>query len=153
MKRVLNFRSYCVSVVKIVEKDGEKLDFMSLRHVSKVPDGPIKEDFSTINQAVTKINTKTVLLLERLALVNLDGEEALRTLKNSIEFAKKIERIDILKKKPLYTVLEDQSLHLRSDIVNDGNCQGDILKNAKVVEDDYFISPPGNIPLIQGKEN
>lgn len=48
---------------------------------------------------------------------------------------------------PLYTVLEDQDLYLREDIVNDGNCQDEILSNAKITEEDYFVAPPGNIPL------
>lgn len=28
-----------------------------------------------------------------------------------------------------------------------GNCQADILKNAVLKEEEYFVAPPGNIPL------
>lgn len=38
-------------------------------------------------------------------------------------------------------------LNLRPDKVTQGNCQKDILKNASVQEDDYFVAPIGNIPL------
>lgn len=38
-------------------------------------------------------------------------------------------------------------LTLRDDEVTDGNCQKDILKNAALTEEDYFVAPPGNIPL------
>lgn len=38
-------------------------------------------------------------------------------------------------------------LTLRNDEVTDGNCQKDILKNAALTEEDYFVAPPGNIPL------
>ncbi|XP_065358017.1 glutamyl-tRNA(Gln) amidotransferase subunit C, mitochondrial [Calliphora vicina] len=146
MKRVLNSRAYCVSVAKAVE---ERLDFTKLRHDSKVPEQPVKEKFNLANEEVIEINNKIVQLLERLALVNLDGAEALNTLKSSIQFAKRIEGIDIAHKKPLYTVLEDQSLHLRGDTVSEGNCRDKILQNAKITEEDYFISPLGNIPLRQ----
>lgn len=77
--------------------------------------------------------------------------EAIRTLEDSIEFASKILHIDTTNVEPLYTVLEDQNLYVREDIVNDGNCKDDILSNAKVTEEDYFVAPPGNIPLEQSE--
>lgn len=40
-----------------------------------------------------------------------------------------------------------RNLSLREDVITAGNCQKDILKNADVTEDDYFVAPPGNIPL------
>lgn len=40
-----------------------------------------------------------------------------------------------------------RNLYLRSDDVNQGNCVKDILKNAAIKEEDYFVAPPGNIPL------
>lgn len=38
-------------------------------------------------------------------------------------------------------------LTLREDKITQGNCQKDILKNAALKEDDYFVAPIGNIPL------
>lgn len=32
-----------------------------------------------------------------------------------------------------------------------GNCVKDILKNAAITEEDYFVAPPGNIPLTECK--
>lgn len=40
-----------------------------------------------------------------------------------------------------------RNLTLRTDNISQGNCQKDILKNAAVKEDDYFVAPIGNIPL------
>ncbi|TMW53342.1 hypothetical protein DOY81_001546 [Sarcophaga bullata] len=131
-----------------VAKNKEKVDFSQLHHASKIPNLPVVNDFKTSDEDI-RIDVKTIQLLERLALVNLDGEGALKTLRSSIQFAKRIENIRTDNKKPLYTVLENLPLHLRDDQVNEGNCREDILKNAKLVEDDYFISPPGNIPLKQ----
>lgn len=42
-----------------------------------------------------------------------------------------------------------RNLSLRNDGVHEGNCQKDILKNAVLIEDDYFVAPPGNIPLLE----
>ena len=41
-----------------------------------------------------------------------------------------------------------RTLHLRDDIVTDGNCCKAILANAAVTEEGYFVAPQGNIPLI-----
>lgn len=35
----------------------------------------------------------------------------------------------------------------RGDQVTDGNCRDDILSNSMITEDEYFVAPPGNIPL------
>lgn len=70
-------------------------------------------------------------------------------LEDSIEFASKILDINTKNVQPLYTVLEDQPLQLREDVVTDGNIQADILRNACVTEEEYFVAPPGNIPLDQ----
>lgn len=40
-----------------------------------------------------------------------------------------------------------RNLTLREDKVTQGNCQADILKNAVLKEEEYFVAPPGNIPL------
>lgn len=137
-------RQFCSSVAK----NKEKVDFSRLHHASKIPNQPVVNDFKTSDDDI-RIDVRTIQLLERLSLVNLEGDGALKTLRSSIQFAKRIENIRTDNKKPLYTVLENRPLHLRDDQVNEGNCREDILKNAKLVEDDYFISPPGNIPLKQ----
>lgn len=79
--------------------------------------------------------------------------EAVEQLCDSIAFASKILTIDTTNVKPLYTVLENQILELREDKVTDGNIRTDILRNAKVIEEEYFVAPPGNIPLKQDDNN
>jgi aspartyl-tRNA(Asn)/glutamyl-tRNA(Gln) amidotransferase subunit C len=44
-------------------------------------------------------------------------------------------------------------LKLRDDEVTDGNIRDDILKNARLTEEEYFVAPPGNIPLEQEKKS
>lgn len=73
--------------------------------------------------------------------------EAVKVLEDSIEFANRIQNIDTENVEPLYTVLENHQLELREDVVTDGNIQQDVLKNAQITEEEYFLAPPGNIPL------
>ena len=37
---------------------------------------------------------------------------------------------------------------MREDKVSDGNKRAEVLSNAYRTEDEYFIAPPGNIPLV-----
>lgn len=73
--------------------------------------------------------------------------EAVKVLEDSIEFANRIQNIDTENVEPLYTVLENHQLELREDVVTDGNIQQDVLKNAQITEEEYFLAPSGNIPL------
>ncbi|XP_036321150.1 glutamyl-tRNA(Gln) amidotransferase subunit C, mitochondrial [Rhagoletis pomonella] len=138
-------------IQKLSQSRENKLNFKELKHVSKVPRTPIKQSYPV--DETPAIDIATIQLLERLALVNLESKEALNTLENSIEFAEKISHIDTNNVEPLYTVLEDQNVYLREDIVTEGNCREEILRGAKITEEDYFVSPPGNIPLQQKEKD
>ena len=96
-----------------------------------------------------EITSRTIELLERNSLVEFDNEEALTRLKEAIEFAEPLRQFEFPEDvKPMYTVLEDETLRLRDDDITEGNCKQDILKNAsKLAEEDYFVAPPGNIPI------
>lgn len=118
-----------------------------LKSRTKVPLEPII--FSYPKHEQVEIDSNTILLLERLSLVDLDSKEALQTLQDSIEFADRITHIDTTGVEPLYTVLEHEYLQTREDTITDGNIKEDVLKNASIVEEDYFVAPPGNIPLEQ----
>ncbi|CAH1645554.1 unnamed protein product [Spodoptera littoralis] len=113
---------------------------------SKIPVLPVPSLTNEFTSTV-KIERNTIALLERLSLVSFDTDEGLNILEDSIAFADKILHIDTDNVEPLYSVLEDQTLILREDKVTQGNCQKEILKNAAVTEDDYFVAPIGNIPL------
>lgn len=43
-------------------------------------------------------------------------------------------------------------LIVRNDEITEGNCREDILSNASVLQEEYFVAPPGNIPL-EPREN
>lgn len=155
-------RFYCSA--KVVEKNNlnlsstsvennddtkkHRINFNELKYETKVPLNPVSDTIPDNTEEIV-IESKTIQLLERLSLVDLNSKEAYKTLKDSIQFANKIINIDTTNIEPLYTVLEDQSLYLREDEVTEGNCKDDILKNATLTEEDYFVAPPGNIPLEQ----
>ncbi|XP_022224937.1 glutamyl-tRNA(Gln) amidotransferase subunit C, mitochondrial [Drosophila obscura] len=143
-----NIRFYC-KIAARTDLKAIKLDFKELRHETKVPQMPVDTAIPDTIANRVEIDTKTIQLLERLSLVDLDSEQALETLKSSIQFADKIAHINTDNVRPLYTVLENQQLQLRNDEVNEGDCRVELLKNAKVTDEDYYVSPPGNIPLEQ----
>lgn len=112
----------------------------------KVPTTPVNTLEKYQNKKVV-VDKNTLNLLERLSLVKCDTTKGTKVLEDSIAFADKILHINTDNVEPLYSVLEEENLHLRTDKVTQGNCQKDILKNASITEDDYFVAPPGNIPL------
>ncbi|XP_056643681.1 glutamyl-tRNA(Gln) amidotransferase subunit C, mitochondrial [Diorhabda sublineata] len=100
----------------------------------------------------TTIDAATVALLERLSLVACESKKAIETLEAKLKFADQILQVNTTNVEPLITPLEDFPLRLREDIVTEGNYRDDILKNASLVEDEYFVAPPGNIPLESRKD-
>lgn len=133
------------------------LNINELKNPSKVPDKPVTSSLSSASSQgsapkTISIDIKTVQLLERLSLVRFEDQEILQTLKKSIEFAAPIHRINTENVQPMYTVLEKEDLPLRADTITEGNCRSAILKNASVKEEDYFVSPTGNIPLKQNED-
>ncbi|ODM98819.1 Glutamyl-tRNA(Gln) amidotransferase subunit C, mitochondrial [Orchesella cincta] len=93
-----------------------------------------------------KLSSDLVHHLERTSLVDFDSAEAVTRLTEAVRFADQLFEVNTEGVEPLVTVLENESLYLREDIAEQTN-RKDILKNASVTEEDYFVAPPGNIPL------
>ena len=94
------------------------------------------------------VDGETVALLERLSLVDFGSSEAVSRLEEAVRFAAPLSNVDTEGVEPLYTVLEEESLRLREDEVTEGGDRQEVLGNAaKTAEEDYFVAPPGNIPL------
>ncbi|XP_025893223.1 glutamyl-tRNA(Gln) amidotransferase subunit C, mitochondrial [Nothoprocta perdicaria] len=85
--------------------------------------------------------------LERLALVDVRDAEGARRLRAAVRFAQQLHRVDTEGVEPMDSVLEDRCLYLREDDVTEGNCAKELLKNAREKVEEYFVAPPGNIPL------
>lgn len=85
--------------------------------------------------------------LERLSLVRFSDEQAISKLKQSIRYANQLKLIDTTGVKPLETILEDMPCPLREDIEEKPLSTDEVFMNAAVISEDYFVTPPGNIPL------
>ncbi|XP_072164315.1 glutamyl-tRNA(Gln) amidotransferase subunit C, mitochondrial-like [Diadema setosum] len=97
--------------------------------------------------AQSKVNLETVEHLERLALVNFNSAAGVERLEHAIALAEQLDAVDTTGVEPMATVLEDQELYLRDDVVTEGYCAEEVLRNAVKTCEDYFVAPPGNIPL------
>ncbi|KAL0979327.1 hypothetical protein UPYG_G00183690 [Umbra pygmaea] len=85
--------------------------------------------------------------LERLALVDFPNQEGLACLKKSIRFADQLHVVNTEGVEPMDSVLEDRALYLSGDAVADGDCADRLLQLSKQTVEEYFVAPPGNIPL------
>ncbi|KAM6111904.1 glutamyl-tRNA(Gln) amidotransferase subunit C, mitochondrial [Pterocles gutturalis] len=90
--------------------------------------------------------------LERLALVDFRDAEGVQRLQEAIQFADQLHEVNTDGVEPMDSVLEDRCLYLREDDVTEGNCTKELLKNAKEKVEEYFVAPPGNIPLPKLEE-
>ena len=108
------------------------------------------KDFEVRNQKTEKqisVSNETIAALERVSLVDLDNEGGIERLEAAINFAERLKAIKTDPSlQPMYSVLEKENLFLREDEVSDGRCREKILANAQVLDEEYFVAPPGNIP-------
>ncbi|GLH02938.1 Glutamyl-tRNA(Gln) amidotransferase subunit C, mitochondrial, partial [Gryllus bimaculatus] len=115
---------------------------------SKVPQKPVTPSIYTSKLPPrTNIDQRTIEQLERISLVDFANERGIERLEEAIAFADQICAVDTTGVEPMTSVLENRCLYLREDEVTEGNCRSEILANASVTEEEYFVSPPGNIPL------
>lgn len=100
-----------------------------------------------VPQGTGRVSAAVVEHLERLALVNFSSREAVDRLEKAVAFADQLHAVDTDGVEPLESVLEDRCLYLRSDKVAEGGCAEELLQNSNHVVEEYFVAPPGNIPL------
>ncbi|XP_014769567.1 glutamyl-tRNA(Gln) amidotransferase subunit C, mitochondrial [Octopus bimaculoides] len=93
------------------------------------------------------VDAKLVEKLERLSLVAFDSEVDVQRLRQTIKAANEVLSVDTTGIEPMISVHEDRALELRSDVVKEGHRKDAILNNATKVFEDYYVAPPGNIPL------
>ncbi|XP_051749045.1 glutamyl-tRNA(Gln) amidotransferase subunit C, mitochondrial [Ctenopharyngodon idella] len=120
---------------------------------SKVPQVPSWEPISE-NQLppATRVSPDLVDKLERLALVDFGSKEGVDCLEKAIRFADQLHVINTDGVDPMDSLLEDRDLYLRADTVTEGECAEELLQLAKNTVEEYFVAPPGNIPLPKREE-
>jgi len=119
----------------------------STRYSSYVPSDPVPPLDERKLPEPTKIDQDTIEQLERVSLVDFGNEKGIEIVESAIRFADRISLVDTEGVKPLFSVLEERSLPLREDVVTEGNMRKEVLANAKLTEDGYFVAPPGNIAV------
>uniref|UniRef100_A0A8C8SXE7 Glutamyl-tRNA(Gln) amidotransferase subunit C, mitochondrial n=1 Tax=Pelusios castaneus TaxID=367368 RepID=A0A8C8SXE7_9SAUR len=99
-----------------------------------------------------KVTVEVLDHLERLALVDFRNWEGVQQLEKAIQFADQLHAVNTEGVEPMDSVLEDRCLYLREDNITEGNCTEELLQNAKEKVEEYFVAPPGNIPLAKLEE-
>ncbi|XP_075071078.1 glutamyl-tRNA(Gln) amidotransferase subunit C, mitochondrial [Mixophyes fleayi] len=114
---------------------------------SKVPQKPTWDIEPETDVQGCLVTPDVIDHLEHLALVDFRNQEGVQRLKRAIHFANQLHNVNTEGVQPLASVLEDRGLYMRNDTVSAGNCTELLLEKASVVVEDYFVAPPGNIPL------
>jgi len=83
--------------------------------------------------------------LETVSHVGFSKQCGFEVLSASVKFADRITSIDTSKVPPLITVLENWDIGLRKDISSDKITRREIMRNALVVEEDYFVAPTNQV--------
>uniref|UniRef100_T1J6E0 Glutamyl-tRNA(Gln) amidotransferase subunit C, mitochondrial n=1 Tax=Strigamia maritima TaxID=126957 RepID=T1J6E0_STRMM len=120
----------------------------STKRCSAIPSKPIDQriDESQLPPK-TKIDIATIEHLERLSLVDFANEAGVQRLEDAIRFADQLFLVDTNGVEPMVSVLENRDLYLRDDEVVIENSRSEIMANASKTEENYFVAPPGNIPI------
>ncbi|XP_041084720.1 glutamyl-tRNA(Gln) amidotransferase subunit C, mitochondrial-like isoform X2 [Polyodon spathula] len=121
---------------------------------TKVPQKPTWEPVSEGQlPPVTRVSPDLVDRLERLALVDFRNQEGVARLEKAIRFADQLHVVDTEGVEPMDSVLEDRQLYLQRDCVREGNCAEQLLRASRRTVEEYFVAPPGNIPLPERNES
>ncbi|EJF88761.1 Asp-tRNA(Asn)/Glu-tRNA(Gln) amidotransferase subunit GatC [Bartonella tamiae] len=89
------------------------------------------------------VDIKTVKRVAHLARIAVNDQEAERIsgeLRKILEFVEKLNEVDIDDIEPMTSVTH-MTLRMREDKVTDGNKVGDIVANAPLSEDNFFLVP------------
>ncbi|MDE2029876.1 MAG: Asp-tRNA(Asn)/Glu-tRNA(Gln) amidotransferase subunit GatC [Alphaproteobacteria bacterium] len=89
------------------------------------------------------IDQKTVAKIANLARLKIPAEEQAHVageLSNIMQWVEQLNEVNVEGVEPLASV-NDASLRMRKDVVNDGGCAEDILANAPARTADFFTVP------------
>jgi aspartyl-tRNA(Asn)/glutamyl-tRNA(Gln) amidotransferase subunit C len=90
-----------------------------------------------------QVDEATVKRIARLARIKITEEEAkglVKELSGILNWVEQLDEVDTAAVEPMTRVVPID-LKKREDVVNDGEIADDIIKNAPLVEDHYFVVP------------
>jgi aspartyl-tRNA(Asn)/glutamyl-tRNA(Gln) amidotransferase subunit C len=98
---------------------------------------------SATGKATMQVDEATVRHIARLARITVSKKEAARLkdeLSAILDWVEQLDEVDTEKVAPMARV-GDIRLHPRADEITDGERVGDILANAPMAEDNFFVVP------------
>lgn len=90
--------------------------------------------------AIDSQTVKRIAFLSRLKVEDNKVEATKEEFNKILSWIEELNEVDTENVEPLIAV-NDTVLRVREDVVNDGNCQAEVLKNAPSAEYDYFAVP------------
>ena len=90
--------------------------------------------------SVDLATVKRVARLARIAVSQEEAEKMQGELNTILGFVEQLDEVDVSGVEPMTSVVSMQ-IKKREDIVNDGNKADDIVANAPVTEDNFFMVP------------
>lgn len=149
---ILYRRILCSTIKHITPRSLTKLENVRALN-SNIPTVRIATPDKDCKRPRVSIDDENIRLLERISLVDFANKEGIKRLEDAIAFADPIQDLDTTGIEPMYTVLENECLTLRNDEIDKNlPSREEILSNAVLTEEDYFVAPPGNIPLVVDKK-
>lgn len=100
---------------------------------------------SSIVRKFTILDKDLVKRLETVSHVGFSKQGGFEVLSASVKFADCITDIDTSKVPPLITVLENWDIGLRKDVSSNKITRKEIMRNALVMEEDYFVAPTNQL--------
>ncbi|OPB31632.1 Asp-tRNA(Asn)/Glu-tRNA(Gln) amidotransferase subunit GatC [Bartonella sp. AR 15-3] len=90
--------------------------------------------------SVDSKTVKRVAKLARIAIHNDEVERITEEFNTILDFVKQLDEIDVNEVEPLTSVIP-MALRKREDEVTDGNKATDIIENAPLAEENFFLVP------------
>jgi len=133
---VPSFRTFCSSTVLARQQQQQRQKPENNNEVKN------NGDSRSVGDKRPVIDEATIKRIEKLALVGFDYKQSKRVLEEAIAFAERLRtaRIDETVR-PMYSTLENDYIHLRDDVARHDVDRREILRNAAVLEEEYFVAP------------
>ena len=90
--------------------------------------------------SVSPEQVRHIAKLARIAMSDQELERLVPELNNILGWVEQLGEVDTDGVEPLATVI-DQELRLREDVVTDGDCRDDIVRNAPDAQHGFFAVP------------
>ncbi|XP_011171132.2 glutamyl-tRNA(Gln) amidotransferase subunit C, mitochondrial isoform X1 [Solenopsis invicta] len=139
---ITSFKTFCSSTVFAKQQQQQHHQKPESNNEVRVNDVNCDSRSGGQHSKKPAIDEATIKRIERLALVGFEYEQSKRVLEEAVAFAERLQtaRIDETVR-PMYSTLENDCIHLRDDVVRHNVDRREILRNAYVLEEEYFVAP------------